>query len=97
MRTLTAADRIAPGSTPKPLFLHALARRAMLARLERLQHGRLFLVDADDTYRFGQVSDLCPIEVTVNVHDARFYADIAFGGSVGAARRICRVIGTQAT
>ena len=84
MRTLTAADRIAPGSTPKPLFLDGLARRAVLTRLERLQHGKLIIIDADDTSRFGQACDLCPLEVTVNVRDARFYADIAFGGSVGA-------------
>jgi len=84
VRTLTAADRIAPGSTPKPLFLDGLARRAVLTRLERLQHGKLIIIDADDTSRFGQACDLCPLEVTVNVRDARFYADIAFGGSVGA-------------
>ena len=69
--------------------LDRLARGAVLARLRGIEHGRLRLVDeslppADASRSFGQPTRRTPLDVTVRVHDPRFYADVAFGGSVGA-------------
>ena len=51
--------------------------RLVRSRLERLEHGRLTL--AGETYGRGGA-----LEASVQVHDARFWAQVAFGGSVGA-------------
>jgi cyclopropane-fatty-acyl-phospholipid synthase len=69
--------------------LDNLARSAVLARLRGIQHGRLRLIDqsmgaSSGGHSFGQPTERAPLDVTVRVHDQRFYADVAFGGSVGA-------------
>jgi cyclopropane-fatty-acyl-phospholipid synthase len=81
----TALDaRIRPDSTPKPHFLDALAKSAVLARLALLREGQLTLVDGGDVLSFGAVAANFPVNVTVCIHDQRFYSDMAFGGSIGA-------------
>lgn len=63
--------------------LDGYAERLLRARLAGLEHGALTLVDDVRVVHYGQRSVRCPLSVTVRVHDARFYSDIAFGGSVG--------------
>jgi cyclopropane-fatty-acyl-phospholipid synthase len=76
--------RVAPASTPKPHFLDALAKRAVLRSLLQLREGQLTLIDGDHARSFGQPSAAFPVSVTVQVQDQRFYSEIAFGGSIGA-------------
>ena len=64
--------------------LEALARRAVLSRLASITHGRLRLTDGGATHEFGATTTRCALAVTVEVHDPRFYTELAFGGSVGA-------------
>jgi cyclopropane-fatty-acyl-phospholipid synthase len=66
---------------PRPGLLGALARRLVLGRLEGLAHGHLVLREGADLLRFGNPAEPA---VELRVHDAAFYAEIAFGGSVGA-------------
>jgi cyclopropane-fatty-acyl-phospholipid synthase len=61
----------------------AAARRLLLRRLERLERGRLRLVEADGVRSFGTAGDGPAVELRVT--DPRFYAKVAFGGSIGAA------------
>jgi cyclopropane-fatty-acyl-phospholipid synthase len=77
-------NRIEPATTPKPHFLDGLAARAIHQRLAGLAHGQVTLVDGISHQRFGQRDALCPLSVTLHVHDPRFYSDLAFGGSIGA-------------
>ena len=87
--TMPIAPIPSPGATP--LFglarkagsgwLQALARRLVLGRLQRLIVGRLAIIDGDERHEFGCEGGL---HALIRVHDARFYGDIAFGGSVGA-------------
>src|SRR5882724_9437461 len=74
---------VKPDSTPKPHFLDAVAKRAVLKRLSQLREGQLTLIDGDKAFYFGEVTERFPTGVVVRVHDQRFYSDIAFGGSVG--------------
>lgn len=76
--------RIAAGLTPKPRFLDGLVARAVHARLGAIEHGELVIVDGGRQSRYGRRSAVCDLSATVQVHDARFYADMAFGGSIGA-------------
>ncbi|MFB3776317.1 MAG: class I SAM-dependent methyltransferase [Bryobacteraceae bacterium] len=57
------------------------ARRAVFANLGRLEHGRIILRDDEGPHAFGGGG----LSATVSVSDPRFYADLAFGGSIGAA------------
>ena len=77
-------NRIEPDTTPKPHFLDRLASQAVHQRLAGLTHGEVTLVDGASHRRYGQRDVLCPLSVTLNVHDPRFYSDITFGGSIGA-------------
>jgi cyclopropane-fatty-acyl-phospholipid synthase len=80
----TTLNRIEPATTPKPHFLDGLAARAVHLRLAGLAHGQVTLVDGTSHQRYGQRTALCPLNVTLHVHDSRFYSDITFGGSIGA-------------
>jgi cyclopropane-fatty-acyl-phospholipid synthase len=60
----------------------SLARGLVLSRLGALRHGHLRLREGADVFDFG-VANATP-DATLTVLDPAFYADIAFGGSVGA-------------
>jgi cyclopropane-fatty-acyl-phospholipid synthase len=77
-------QRIAPALTPKPHFLDGIAARAVHARLASIEQGELVLQEDGRQVRYGRSTAACPLSVTVRVHDARFYSDMAFGGSIGA-------------
>ena len=72
-------NRIEPATTPKPHFLDRLASQAVHQRLAGLTHGEVTLVDGASHRRYGQRDVLCPLSVTLHVHDPRFYSDITFG------------------
>jgi len=80
----TTLPRVASGKTPTPHFLDAVARRAVHARLARMRDGRVTLLDSGTRHHHGARTVRCPFEVTVQVHDARFWSELAFGGSIGA-------------
>ena len=75
---------------PRPLArgvaraLERWSERLLRAQLSRLQHGALTLVDGERRETFGRRTEQCDLEATLCVHDRRFYAEAAFGGSVGA-------------
>jgi len=73
-----------PGITPKPYWLDRMAERVVRTRLAGLRHGQLGIVADTEHSRYGQRSERCPLSATVHVHDARFWSEIAFGGSIGA-------------
>jgi len=52
--------------------------------LERLERGRIHLVEGDSRKSFGRVTRGVPLEGTVFVHDAAFFRSLALGGGVGA-------------
>jgi cyclopropane-fatty-acyl-phospholipid synthase len=72
---------------PAPGLLGRTAREGVLARLTGLTEGRLHICEGGRTTSFGPGDG---IEATINVHDPSFYADLAFGGSVGAAESYLR-------
>jgi cyclopropane-fatty-acyl-phospholipid synthase len=64
--------------------LSTLARRLLLGRLRGLQHGEIRLIEDGVEQRFGTRTRHCNLSATVWVDHPRFFADVAFGGSVGA-------------
>ena len=61
---------------PRPRFVERMVRR----QLASLEHG-LLTVEGE---AYGRRTERCDLAATVRVHDAAFWAEVAFGGSVGA-------------
>jgi cyclopropane-fatty-acyl-phospholipid synthase len=72
---------------PPPGLIGRTARDGVHARLAGLAAGRLHVCEGGNVTSFGPGDG---IEATINVHDPSFYADLAFGGSVGAAESYLR-------
>ncbi|NIO10194.1 MAG: SAM-dependent methyltransferase, partial [Deltaproteobacteria bacterium] len=83
-KTSVIGERIAPTTTPKPRFLDGVAKRALLSRLEQIEHGEIILSEEGHHSQYGQRTLRCPLSVTVTILDPRFYSEVAFGGSIGA-------------
>ena len=64
--------------------LGRLSEQLLRKQLARLQHGSITLVHGARRDTFGRASERCALHATLQVRDARFYAETAFGGSVGA-------------
>ena len=75
--TLTAALKPKARSN----WVQQFAKNQVLARLARLQIGQLTIIENCQKTVFGSDKS---IAATVTVHDAHFYGEIAFGGSIGA-------------
>jgi cyclopropane-fatty-acyl-phospholipid synthase len=64
--------------------LEGLAERMLRARLARLEHGRITLVDGARRDTYGRLTPRCGLHATLQVRERRFYTEVTFGGSVGA-------------
>ncbi len=84
MKSVSLASQEHLSVTPKPGMLESLACRLVLRQLAQLEHGRLTLVDRGEELHFGQADEHAELKVQLTVKDPSFYADIAFGGSIGA-------------
>ncbi len=74
--TRTATHRATTG-------LAALARRALHAQLARLTIGQLTIIDGTETVTYGDHQS-STLRATIEVLDPQFWADTAFGGTIGA-------------
>jgi cyclopropane-fatty-acyl-phospholipid synthase len=70
--------------------LAALGRRLLLAQFAKLRDGEVRVVDEHGERRYGQRSARCPLSATIEVREPQFYADAAFGGTVGAGAAFIR-------
>jgi cyclopropane-fatty-acyl-phospholipid synthase len=68
----------------RPAIIERFARRAVLARLAGLKHGRVVIEDGDERIAFGEELSVADLRATIRVKDRRFYSDLALGGSMGA-------------
>ena len=84
MKSVSLASPRHLAGTVKPSLLDGLARRGVLRRLDGLRVGRLRLRDGATDRSFGQGAAAAELTACIEVHDPRFYSDIAFGGSIGA-------------
>jgi cyclopropane-fatty-acyl-phospholipid synthase len=65
-------------------WVAGFAKSQILSHLQQLQYGHLRLIEGDEVYFFGKATAETPVTASIQVHDARFYGEIAFGGSIGA-------------
>ncbi|MBT6277706.1 MAG: SAM-dependent methyltransferase, partial [Chromatiales bacterium] len=83
--TIVAAGDVVPGK--KASWLDRRCRRAVQTRLNGLEGGSIVISDSDGHRRIGAEGD---IEVQIRIHDAGFYSDVVFEGSLGAAQSYVR-------
>jgi cyclopropane-fatty-acyl-phospholipid synthase len=76
------------GSVDQP-WLRRLARRLVLTRLEKIELGRLEVLEAGSRLEFGATSAESPLVARVVVEDGAFWEQLAWGGSIGAAEAYC--------
>jgi cyclopropane-fatty-acyl-phospholipid synthase len=79
-----------PVATRRPSLLAQLGRRLLLGQLSKLRHGLIRIVEPGGDHRFGRRTTECGLSVTVHVENAQFFADVAFGGTVGAGEAYIR-------
>lgn len=65
-------------------MIDAFLRKQVVARLEKIERGQLVLLDGSQRRTFGRKTEDFPVAATLHVLDPRFYAAVAFEGSVGA-------------
>ncbi len=65
--------------------LNRFARRLVLSRLQQLEAGQVVVTEGNQHRAFGRLTDEFPLTAQLCVLDPRFYSEVAFGGSVGAA------------
>jgi cyclopropane-fatty-acyl-phospholipid synthase len=61
-----------------------LAKLLLLGQLRKIRDGRLRLIDSGKVETFGALTEAAPIDVTIRVHNPRFYSDVAFAGTLGS-------------
>jgi len=70
-------------------LLDRVARRLVWRRLEALDEGRLTIDDGGGCREFGH-SSAGPLAARIEIRDPRFYRQLVFGGSLGAAEAYLR-------
>ncbi|MDX1763907.1 MAG: cyclopropane-fatty-acyl-phospholipid synthase family protein [bacterium] len=79
----------AVGKKPRPMKkmspFQRIARRLLFSRLEKLQVGRLDILEGEECARFGVRNGAPPLAAVVTVEDPRFYTQVLLGGSIGAS------------
>ncbi len=70
------------GSAPSALT--RFLRRALLKRLEAIEHGRLIVSDPSGHFEFGGKTAGCDLEAHIEIRDFDAYTDIALAGGMGA-------------
>lgn len=83
MKASSLSSRRHLAGTAKPGLFDGLARKAVLSRLAQLERDRVTLVEGEAVRQFG-VETAGGLAAQITVLDARFYTEVAFGGSIGA-------------
>jgi cyclopropane-fatty-acyl-phospholipid synthase len=75
----TPGTRIVPATSAG--LLAGITRPAVFSHLRKIERGSITVIEGSEQLAFGRSGGLA---ATITVHDSAFYADMAFGGSIGA-------------
>jgi len=84
MKSNTIALTRSQDSTSTYRWIDQFAKRILLSKFSEITHGRITLKEGHNEYVFGQNDTDFTAHATVIVHEASFYSDIIFGGTVGS-------------
>ncbi|MEO7775242.1 MAG: cyclopropane-fatty-acyl-phospholipid synthase family protein [Steroidobacteraceae bacterium] len=83
--TIIPSDLMESGlDTEEPGALTRLGRRLLLNTLARIVDGELIVEENGQRHRFGKRTARCGLSTTLHVLHPNFYADAAFGGTIGS-------------
>ena len=77
-------------SEASPGLLVAIARRLVFARLHRITHGTMTVIEGGRNTVFGDPSSSSVLRPTVTIRDSGCYLDIVWSGTVGAGESYAR-------
>lgn len=69
------------GQSAFAALLNRIARRAVFANLRKLEIGTITIIEKNQRHDFGSGG----LSAVINICNSRFYSEVAFGGSIGAA------------
>ena len=72
-------------STLCPSPLHTWCKKVLFAMFADLRFGKLSVYNRGKLYEFGEPLESSAIAAAVAIHDPRFYPNVLFKGSLGAA------------
>lgn len=85
MKSVSLASPRHLSGTVKPTWLDGFARKQVMAQLQKLTRGQLWLEEQGQVSQFGARSAMAgALTARIQVKDPRFFSEIAFGGSIGA-------------
>jgi cyclopropane-fatty-acyl-phospholipid synthase len=90
MKSVSLSSERHLAGAAKPRMLDSIARRGLLGRLQGLRNGHLRLMDAGESFEFGEDCSAAQLSARLEVQDPGFFSDVAFGGSIGAAEAYMR-------
>jgi len=79
-----AVSDLAPG------LLVRIARRVVCARLRRVAHGTITVIEGRRRMVFGEPCSVSTLKATITIQDPHCYLDIAWSGTVGAGESYAR-------
>ena len=87
----TLLENIDRAGTPRANLLARLGRRLLLAQLRQFTRGQIRLIDVDGSEHLcGQRQADFDVGCTLRMLNPQVYADVAFGGTVGAGEAYIR-------
>ena len=84
MRATSICSEKFLAGTKKPSISSSIARWVIHNRLRGLCNERLVIVEGDERWEYGDITGSTELIATIIVHNPRCYAEVAFGGTIGA-------------
>ena len=84
MRATSICSEKFLAGTKKPSISSSIARWVIHNRLRGLRNDRLVIVEGDERREYGDITGSAELIATIIVHNPRCYAEVAFGGTIGA-------------
>ena len=84
MRATSICSEKFLAGTKKPSISSSIARWVIHNRLRGLRNERLVIVEGDERWEYGDITGSTELIATIIVHNPRCYAEVAFGGTIGA-------------
>ena len=84
MRATSICSEKFLAGTKKPSISSSIARWVIHNRLRGLRNDRLVIVEGDERREYGDITGSTELIATIIVHNPRCYAEVAFGGTIGA-------------
>lgn len=80
----TELVRPAKFSREEPRWIDRIARRIVFTSLSSLEEGHIVIAEGGAQYAFGNAGTAQSLSVHITVLSPRFYAEVAFGGTIGS-------------